>query len=193
MAKDNSTFRSLVSSESNEWYTPRWLIEIVKGFYGGTITLDPCTCQLAQSWINAEYYWTKAMCDRAKIDPLNLRWDVIKQNDPDNDEVVKMWMNPIYGPKAGKWISKAVYEWKRERVPEQLILVRGDSNGIKQLRKLAIICEFNSRIAFIDSQGRQSKNPVPGVRLFYLGSYPDHFHQTFQPFGDIMQVRKLFT
>jgi len=80
--------RKLFSSASEEWYTPRHVLEYVKHVLGGHITLDPCWSPM--SFVQAEKWWTK-----------------------DNDGLSRVWnsprifCNPPYGRGIGKWTRRA--------------------------------------------------------------------------------------
>lgn len=180
----SSAFAALTSSETNEYYTPSLIINPVKEFYGGKITLDPCTCAIAQALIDAEYYWTLKQFLISKIHPLRVHWDVA--------EVVRVWLNPPYGQgknSAKYWILKCIREYIAGRINEAVILVRGDSEGMRQLIKLAIWVELDKRVAFIDEFGKPTNHPVPGVRLFYLGTRLDEFHDRFEFLGSVCARR----
>lgn len=180
-AKENSR-KLLTSSETNEWYTPQWLTNHCKKFYDGSITLDPFTCPLAQSWIEAENYWTIN-----SPNPLNLAsWKVANY--------VKLWCNPPYGNMGGKCILKIIEQFEKGNVDEALILVKGDSNGIKRLVRIAVWLEFDERINFIKPNGSMSHSGIPGIRLFYLCSNIERknaFHNHFQPLGVICERREM--
>lgn len=180
----SATFATLTSSESNEWYTPPVIIDPVKEFFGGKIILDPCTCKIAQSIIQAEYAWTLKQYLRTGIDPLKRYWNI--------EDYVTVWLNPPYGQgknSAKYWILKCLHEYLRQRIQEAVILVRGDSDGVKQLLKMAIWVELHKRVAFIDEFGNPSSHPVPGVRLFYLGSRLEEFHDRFELLGTVCSKR----
>lgn len=184
MPKKSSAFAVLTSSESNEYYTPSVIIDPVKEFFGGRIILDPCTCRIANSLIQAEYAWTLKQAIRTGVSPLKMYWNV--------EEFVTVWLNPPYGQgknSAKYWILKCIHEYLRQRINEAVILVRGDSEGMRQLIKLAIWVELDKRVAFIDEFGKPTNHPVPGVRLFYLGTRLDEFHDRFESLGTVCTRR----
>lgn len=77
------------SSESNEHYTPRDIIEAARRTMGG-IALDVASCDAAQSYINAGRYFTIA------DGGLEQDWEITE------DEEGGLWMNCPYGRRNGK-------------------------------------------------------------------------------------------
>lgn len=181
MTQKVNSHKYLTSSESNEWYTPEWLINHVKRFYGGKITLDPFSNLIAQSWIDAEIFWTIN-----SPNPLNLpSWKV--------RDYTKLWSNPPYGTIGGKCILKIIDEYQKNNIDEALVLVKGDSEGIRRLVKIAVWLEFNERINFVKPDGKISGSGIPGIRLFYLCKNParrDDFDLHFYKLGTICEARK---
>lgn len=149
-------------------------------FFGGRVILDPCTCKIAQASINAKHHWTLL---NSPVSPLDKYWDV--------EDYVTVWLNPPYGKareNAGNFILKCIEEWTNDRIHEAIILVRGDSVGVKKLVKLAIWVELDHRISFLDWRGRPTQSAVPGVRLFYLGqsiARQEKFYNTFRHLGTV--------
>ena len=163
----------LLSSESNEWYTPSPIIQKAREVMGG-IDLDPASCDMAQTWIQATRYYTQ------RDDGLTLPWNG------------RVWVNPPYGQAnakkgiygASRWIHKAIDGWQLGEISACILLVRGDSSGIARLEEIAIECSPRNRIAFVNP-GSQKNSPVPGSKIFYLGSDPDRFARVFSDTGAI--------
>src|SRR5262245_16190742 len=102
--KMSQPMRLLTSSETNEWYTPREIIERVKDVLG-SITFDPASDPIPQTWIQAEHYFTLA-----------------------DDGLTKDWfghvfLNPPYGRGAGHWAAKLIDEYRAGRVEQAIMLV----------------------------------------------------------------------
>lgn len=164
--------QALLSSESNEWYTPPDIIEQVRSLMGD-IYLDPASNATAQQWIQAKTWYSIAE------DGFNKPW------------YGRLWLNPPYGIKgksnhgASEWILKAIAHYEAGEVTQAVLLVRGDSEGICRLNEHYAICEPFKRIAFIRQDGTPSDRPVPGCKLYYLGTKVDQFYECFQGFGAI--------
>lgn len=163
---------NLLSSETNEWYTPRSITDGARVVMG-EIDLDPASNDVAQSWIQAKKFYTIAH------DGFNKPWSG------------RMWLNPPYGIKgkgnhgAGAWIEKAIAHYQAGNVSQVMLLVRGDSAALSKLQGLAWCCEPFKRIAFIDANGNESSRPVPGCRIYYLGDRTHIFHNVFSGLGVI--------
>lgn len=71
------------SSASNEHYTPPAIVEACRSAMGA-IDLDPCSCELAQEVVKAEYYYSHSA--------LFLGW-----GDPEAHEPARVFLNPPGG------------------------------------------------------------------------------------------------
>jgi hypothetical protein len=80
----------LTSSETNEWYTPPWVIELVREVLG-EIWLDPASNDHAQQWIKARRYYT------VEDDGLSLPW-----------ASETLFLNPPYG-KTGSRSNQEIW------------------------------------------------------------------------------------
>lgn len=85
-----SRFRGLGGHQSNvplseDWITPRWLIERL-----GPFDLDPCASKM-QPWPTATHHFT------VDDDGLKQSWDG------------EVWLNPPYGRETWMWMSKLAY------------------------------------------------------------------------------------
>jgi hypothetical protein len=163
-----SKLEALTQSKSNEWYTKPRYIELARTVLGA-IDLDPATCPTAQQWIQATTFYTK------EDDGFNRPW------------FGRMWLNPPYGAKAGTWMLKAIAEYESGNVEAAILLVRGDSKGMKALKARFPCCEPYHRLCFIDASGQEGKRPIPGYHFFYLGPDVAHFKQVFSAIGTITQ------
>ena len=167
------TIDALLSSESNEWYTPSAIIDRVRQI--GPIGLDPASNSIAQEWIKAERWYDK------ERNAFTQSWKTEKG----------LWLNPPFGiksasnPGAGAWILKAIAEYRAGSFPWAVLLVRGDSEGVKALEAIAVSCEPYKRIAFISPTDPTKNSPVPGCRLWYLGCDKFAFAAAFADLGAI--------
>jgi len=82
--------KALTTSKYQHWCTPRWLWELVAEFFGGQISLDPCSNKWTS--VKARTRWTKA------DDGLSRYW---------SDGT---FFNPPYGHVIKKWMEKAALE-----------------------------------------------------------------------------------
>ncbi len=169
----------LISSESNEWYTPEWVFDLVRQL--GTIGLDPASNDIAQQWIRADKYYT------IDDDGMSLCWAT-----PGG-----LWLNPPYGTKgngnhgASEWILEAIRCYCQGDFPWAVLLVKGDSKGVKELERCAVSCEPFQRISFVSPFDPTKNNPVPGCRFWYLGSETQRFAEVFGTIGAIRAPYKI--
>jgi hypothetical protein len=177
-----NSFQALTSSESNEWYTPRDIIQSAKDVMGG-IDIDPASCDYAQSWIMATKYYT------SQDDGMNYDW------------YGRLWLNPPYGKKikgknygSSEWLAKA-YDGhhRKQNITEGFVVGRGDSLGLQILTRNYTFVDCQ-RISFIPPhQSINKKSPVPGTRIFYLDNpdLPDNYErflQIFSQYGTILKA-----
>jgi hypothetical protein len=171
--KNLKTHEILTRSETNEWYTPPHIIELARTVMGD-IDLDPASNHYTQTWIKAKHYYTK------QEDGFNKPW------------FGRVWLNPPYGQKskekgilgASTWIKKALTEFDAGTIQACIFLVRGDSEGLKELRRRSVICLPKTRILFLNKEGTPGGRPVPGSEIHYLGPDRRRFAELFQDFGD---------
>jgi ParB family transcriptional regulator, chromosome partitioning protein len=168
-----NSFKVLTSSQSGEWYTPSNIIEAARATMGG-IDLDPASSADANKIVQARVFYTKED-------------DGMKQHWRGN-----VWMNPPYGNKSAgnygvtAWVNKLYYSYTEGEVWQAIVLLRGDSEGVRRLTKEFIFCD-SKRIAF-HQPGKQKSMPVPGSRIFYLGARTNSFVDNFENFGTILKA-----
>jgi len=163
-------FSALTQSKTNEWSTRPKHIALAKEVLG-PIELDPATNKQAQKYIQAKTFYT------INDDGFNKAWIA-----------ATLWLNPPFGtkkPTAHDWILKAAAEYDAGNIGAGILLVRGDSKGLKELEKRFACCNPHNRIAFIDINGQEQGNPPPGCRFFYMGSDKEKFKAVFSRIGTI--------
>lgn len=181
--------QALLSSESNEWYTPPKYVELARQVMG-SIDLDPASNEIAQKWVQAKTWYSK------DDDGLKQPW---RGN---------VWLNPPYGQRsqakgiygASAWIERAIEAHMSSSIRSCILLVRGDSEGLRALLEIAPSCD-PGRIDFIrpedglafqpsllgEAEAIPSRkgNPVPGCSFYYLGPTPKTFAEVFRQCGPI--------
>ncbi len=148
------------SSESEEWYTPKEILDrVVRAL--GRIDLDPCSN--AGKNVPARKHYTQA------DDGLAKEWGG------------KVYMNPPYGRPIVAWVEKLVDEHASGRVTEAIALVpaRVDTDWFRKFRDFAI-CFVDGRLKF---SGHENSAPFPSA-VVYLGGDIDKFHSVFLDTGD---------
>lgn len=150
MVKEESALRSIHSSSSNEWYTPRRYTQLVRNTLCG-INLDPASCAQANRLVGAKSYYTEA------VDGLSLDW------------LDKWFCNPPYGRNTPKWVAKA-HEQVSENSFGGILLVNAvpDRKWFRVLWDYPI-CFTDHRICFVAPDGEPMNNPTHGSAFVAMG------------------------
>lgn len=164
----------MLSSESNEWYTPPFIVESARRVMG-EIYLDPATNEAAQELIvKAKKFYT------VNENGLRFPW------------YGRVWLNPPYGQWAGKssqktWSDKLVYEYRKGNVIEACLLVKA-ALGYKWFESLwdrFTGCFFRERVSFIRGDGSDEGASKHGTVVFYLGPNIQRFTVEFVKYGRV--------
>jgi len=172
------------NSGNDEWYTPPEIINLVRQVFGGSIDLDPASCDYAQTWIKANNYFT------LQTNGLAQKW-----------KADSVFLNPPYSHlskkdrKAGKksWLEYFVDEFDKGHFQEGIILVNSNT-GSQWYQDLAphstLMCLINSRIKFIDSRTKQpGEQPGAHNSFFYFKNDKNttQFENVFSSVGVILK------
>jgi DNA N-6-adenine-methyltransferase (Dam) len=166
----SNDFNLLIQTETNEWYTPSFLIQLCREVMG-SIDLDPASSAIAQRNVKASKYYTK------QDDGFHRPW------------FGNVFLNPPYGKKshenygASEWMLRCLKDYKRREIKQATIIVRGDSRGMKRLIEEFPFAEPTVRINFTDFTGQPSKSGVPGTKVIYLGNQQNRFARLFEQSG----------
>lgn len=160
LSKSKVLSRGLFSSDSNEWYTPSHIVELVQQLFG-EITLDPCS-NSGDPNIPSLNHYTKEV------------------NGLERDWFGKVYMNPPYGSEIKFWVEKLLSEHNKGNVYEAIALVpaRTDTIWFHSLREYPR-CFIKGRLSF--SGGNCA--PFPSCAI-YLGPQINKFSNIFNKIGD---------
>jgi phage N-6-adenine-methyltransferase len=155
---------------NDEYYTPSKYIEMAREVLGGSIDLDPATCEFAQKIVKAVRYYTK------EDDGLSKAWSARN-----------VWMNPPYSC-TGKFVDKLLAEFIQGNVHKAIVLVNNNTDT-KWFHKLAYFsssfCLTLGRISFVTTEGTKVGNRQ-GQVFFYLDNMSaDKFNGVFCQIGTI--------
>jgi ParB family chromosome partitioning protein len=160
-------------SQSTAWFTPAVYIEAARTVLG-PIELDPASCALANTTVQARRYYTE------EEDGLQQDWTSRT-----------LWMNPSYGKVSVKsnqevWSAKLLAEYHAGHVQAAIMLLNAatDCHWFKPLWAFPL-CFTDHRIRFCSPNG-DSSQPTHGNVFVYLGPHPDRFAQGFGRFGTII-------
>lgn len=154
------------SSDSQEWYTPRTIIDLVTGFFD-EIDLDPCSNSHDAPNVPARTHYTQA--DDGLIQP----W------------FGRVYLNPPYGRVIDAWVNKLCCSYEALEVEAGIALLpaRTDTDWFQRLTPYPV-CFIDGRLTFV---GATAGAPFPSV-LVYLGDEVQRFAQACQSLGVVRVV-----
>jgi hypothetical protein len=162
MSISNEGFKS----NSNEWYTPGYILEYVRRVLG-YIDYDPCSNAYANQMVQANRYST---------DSLNIPWLA--------DTV---FCNPPYGKgKAKAFTYKMKEEYEQSNFKEGILLI-GSSIHTKWFKSLWVypVCLYIGRIKFYNSTKRKPANTHDNI-FIYFGDNVSKFNLIFSEIGKVI-------
>lgn len=163
----------LTSQESNEWYTPAWVIGLVREVMGD-IDLDPASSAAANQTVQARRFFAE--------DGLNQDWIAST-----------LFLNPPYNKKDHKdtaaiWSRKLIQAHTEGRVQEACLLVfaKLGYEWFEDLWHAYPTCCFRRRLSFVRPDGRDDGQAKHGSAMLYLGPNVARFHRVFEPYGKVI-------
>jgi ParB-like chromosome segregation protein Spo0J len=176
-SKRSAALNALLSSESNEWYTPAQYVEAARRVMG-QIDLDPASNAVANEVVRAEVFY--GIEDNGLSQP----WSGC------------VFLNPPYGQDNDKnasnqaiWARRLIDEYESGSVTQAILLVNAATSA-KWFEPLFehIICFTNHRIKFY-RPGADANSPTQSNAIVYMGDRVDSFAEEFKEFGAV--VKKL--
>ena len=156
------------NSGNNEWYTPSIYLESARELLG-MINLDPASCEIANSIVQAERYFTQ------------------EANGLDKEWKGKVWLNPPYSTGLIKlFIQKLVDEYQSGNVQEALLLVNNATEtkwATTALEDCSSACFVKGRIKFLGVNLVPAKTPLQGQMILYFGERKNEFASVFSKHG----------
>lgn len=152
------------SSETDEWYTPKRIIDRVLQVLG-EIDLDPCSSP--QRSVPAINHYTQ------EEDGLSKPW------------FGRVYMNPPYGREIKAWVNYLHSQWTAGQITEAIALVpaRTDTEWFRVLEPFHK-CFIYGRLAFSDGGNNA---PFPSMAV-YLGDRVDVFKSAFREIGGVYRL-----
>lgn len=145
---------------TDQWYTPIEIIERVKAVFGGTIDLDPASCETANKTVGAVCYYNE------QENGLQRRWNG------------NVFCNPPYStPRIGQFCEKVAYEYEQSNINSAIYLLKeGATNAWFRPLRPYLTGYLDKRVKFIDgTTGKICESPRSGHCLVYLGSDMNKF------------------
>lgn len=161
-----------LSSESVEWYTPKYILDLVVEVLG-RIDLDPCA-------------------NPAKTVPAKQHYTEI-DNGLDKPWPGKIFMNPPYGATNSKnWCNKFLSSYI-DNDNEAIILI-GANVDTEYFHKYLSLCDLcclvQRRIQFVSAdENSVVKGNTRSSAIFYFGGNTEKFAKVFSNIGNIIELK----
>ncbi|MGG6295244.1 DNA N-6-adenine-methyltransferase [Leptolyngbya sp. AN02str] len=162
--------------EGDEWGTPDTpdhpIITKARLVFGGEITLDPASNDLAQQTVQAKHYYT------------------IQTNGLKQPWFGNVWLNAPYSfPLIELFNERLIEHWQEQKITAALSITN-NATETGWYQELAVACtlrlDFTGRIPFHNPYKTGESNRQ-GQSLFYFGHHPERFIKAFGEYGLIYQ------
>lgn len=167
-------FGVMVSSETNEWYTPAHILELAR-LVLGTIDLDPASCAEANQTVQASAYYDQ------ELNGLAQPWEG------------RIWLNPPYGKTAGRsnqdiWAENLIAEYEGGNTTEAILLVKAalGYNWFERLWYGYPTCFVRERLYFTAEDGSGDGQAKAATAIIYFGRDVTRFKSVFQTIGRVI-------
>lgn len=152
------------NSGNQEHYTPRRFTDSAR-IVMGSIDLDPASNEVANSWIQAETFYS------------------IQNQGLDEDWKGNVWMNPPYDSKSLKPLANKLFT---SNVTQAVVLTNNNTDtkiGQAFLQWADAICLVAGRVKFMKPDGTENKTPLQGQIIYYKGNNKVKFKEEFSKHG----------
>ena len=171
-----------VNTQNQSWGTPKKYVDAVKRFFGGSISLDPCSNEFSIVNANIEY--------RLPLDGLKESW-----NFP------KIYVNPPYGSDRERgttiksWLAKcALSHRKYNSEVIALVPVATNTGHWKQSvfgEATAICFLYDTRLKFLENGLDVGKGAPMSCAMVYWGNNYNAFYDEFIKYGAVVDITNL--
>ena len=167
-----------MGSGSVEYFAPPEILVRVRATFGGTIDLDPASCEKAQEIVKATRIYTV-----------------------NDDGLTKLWFGTVFcnppaaWPHVANFTGKFINEYTAGRMSAGIVLTHNNSDTAWYDQLLAhadALCVVRGRIRFLGPDGRECGSPPQGQSIFYIGPDPATFAQHFAEVGRILPLRAVW-
>ena len=169
-----------ILSQSQEWGTPQVYVDLVTGFFGGVIDLDPCSNVF--SLVDAEVEYSLPFSDGLKES-----WDF-----------PRIYVNPPYGidkergTRISDWLRRC-YEAFCQHNSEVVALVpvatnTGHWKSCIWGRAKAVCFLYDTRLKFLENGEPGGKGAPMSCCFVYWGNRYNEFFDAFIKFGAVVNL-----
>jgi hypothetical protein len=172
-----------VNSQSQSWGTPPKYVKAIKSFFGGKVSLDPCSNEY--SIVNAETEFMLPVTDGLKQE-----WDY-----------PTIYVNPPYGADRERgttiknWLAKCALSHKKYNSEIlALVPVATKTGHWKQSifgQARAICFLYDTRLKFLENGLDVGKGAPMSCAMIYWGSDYNKFYKIFIDFGAVVDIKNL--
>ena len=172
-----------VNTQSQSWGTPIKYVSAVKDFFGGNISLDPCSNEYSVVNADVEYLLPQN-------DGLNESWDF-----------PTIYVNPPYG--SDKIRKTTIKDWLKKchiandmYKSEVIALVpvatnTGHWKNFVYTKATAVCFLYDTRLKFLENGKDVGKGAPMSCCLIYWGERYDEFFDKFLKYGAVIDLRPL--
>ena len=172
-----------VNSQSQSWGTPLKYVKAIKRFFGGSISLDPCSNE--HSIVHAETEFMLPHHDGRR----------------ENWNFPTIYMNPPYGADRERgttiknWLAKcALTHQKYDSEILALVPVATNTGHWKQSvfgQATAICFLYDTRLKFLENGLDIGKGAPMSCAMIYWGQNHDKFYDIFIDYGAVVDISSL--
>lgn len=162
----------LTSQGTQEWYTPPHIIDLVREALG-SIQLDPASCEVANSIVRADHYFTYSDTENG------LFKDWIADT---------LFLNPPFDA-TPVWLAKLTKAYDAGAVKQAIMLVNSAPGyrWFEAMWRKHTVCMLRERLRFIASDSYFYGSAKKGQTLIYFGADDTKFAHVFKPLGRIIR------
>lgn len=172
-----------VNSQSQSWGTPPKYVRAIKGFFGGSIALDPCSNKYSIVHAETEF--------------------MLPQNDGLKEEwnYPTIYVNPPYGAdrKRGttikNWLAKCALSHKKYGSDILALAPVATNTGhwkqsvFGQARAICFL--YDTRLKFLENGKDVGKGAPMSCAMIYWGKNYERFYDVFIEFGAVVDILHL--
>jgi hypothetical protein len=161
----------LTSQATNDWYTPPHIIERARRALGGSIDLDPASCDVAQQWIQARIYYTADELMSGLARP----WEG------------RVWLNPPFDD-TPTWVAHLERMYVFGEIETAVLLVNTAPGYVwwEELWRQRPVVMLRERLRFLRADGSEGGQAKKAQTVAYYGVNVCGFIKAFSDLGRVI-------